>query len=70
MALNQVVMPGFAAFRIGIETDGLPSETVLASLGWTTEPGDTETGADAVIDEPDEEGQDAAFADAEEASEE
>ena len=26
MALNQVVMPGFAAFRIGIKTDGLPDD--------------------------------------------
>ena len=29
MALNQVVMPGFAAFRIGIETDGLPSDSSI-----------------------------------------
>jgi predicted deacylase len=70
MALNQVVMPGFAAFRIGIETDGPPSGAVLASLDWATEPGDTETGTEpAIADEPDEEGEDPAFADAEEASE-
>jgi len=70
MALNQVVMPGFAAFRIGIETDGPPSGPVLASLDWATEPGDTETGTEpAIADEPDEEGEDPAFADAEEASE-
>jgi predicted deacylase len=70
MALNQVVMPGFAAFRIGIETDGPPSGAVLASLDWATEPGDTETGTEpAMADEPDEEGEDPAFADTEEASE-
>jgi predicted deacylase len=33
MALNQVVMPGFAAFRIGIETDGAPSD-ILATSDW------------------------------------
>jgi len=32
MALNQVVMPGFAAFRIGIETDGLPTDPAILSL--------------------------------------
>jgi predicted deacylase len=37
MALNQVVMPGFAAFRIGIETDGPPTDTVIASLEWDSE---------------------------------
>jgi len=43
MALNQVVMPGFAAFRIGIETDGPPTDTVIASLEWNTED-DSENG--------------------------
>jgi len=32
MALNQVVMPGFAAFRIGIETDGPPTGPAVISL--------------------------------------
>lgn len=32
MALNQVVMPGFAAFRIGIETDGPSTDPVMLSL--------------------------------------
>ncbi|HHQ14952.1 MAG TPA: succinylglutamate desuccinylase/aspartoacylase family protein, partial [Chromatiales bacterium] len=40
MALNQVVMPGFAAFRIGIETDGPPTDSVIASARW----GQTEIG--------------------------
>jgi len=31
MAVNQVVMPGFAAFRLGVETDGPPVDSVLAS---------------------------------------
>ncbi len=34
MALNQVVMPGFAAFRIGIETDGSPTGPSALSLDW------------------------------------
>ncbi|MGI9329999.1 MAG: succinylglutamate desuccinylase/aspartoacylase family protein [Gammaproteobacteria bacterium] len=33
MALNQVVMPGFAAFRIGIETDGQP-DPLVATAEW------------------------------------
>ena len=37
MALNQVVMPGFASFRIGIETDGPPANALLASMDWETE---------------------------------
>ena len=32
MALNQVVQPGFAAFRIGIETDEPPIESLDADL--------------------------------------
>jgi len=32
MALNQVVMPGFAAFRIGIETDGPSTDPAMLSL--------------------------------------
>jgi len=48
MALNQVVMPGFAAFRIGMETDGPPSDSVLAAIEW----GRTEAG-DADVDAPD-----------------
>ncbi len=31
MAVNQVVMPGFATFRLGVETDGPPVDSVLAS---------------------------------------
>jgi predicted deacylase len=31
MAVNQVVMPGFAAFRLGVETDGPPVDSMLAS---------------------------------------
>ncbi len=34
MALNQVVMPGFAAFRLGVETDGPPTDNVLAAVQW------------------------------------
>jgi len=34
MALNQVVQPGFAAFRIGIETDGPPTESTGGDLAW------------------------------------
>jgi len=34
MALNQVVMPGFAAFRIGIESDGPPSDQANLDTGW------------------------------------
>ncbi len=30
MAVNQVVMPGFAAFRLGVETDGPPVDSILA----------------------------------------
>ena len=40
MALNQVVMPGFAAFRIGIETDGEPSPLLVSSEFGQTEAGD------------------------------
>jgi len=39
MALNQVVMPGFAAFRIGIETDGPPIGQETLSLNWKKRPG-------------------------------
>jgi len=35
MALNQVVQPGFAAFRIGIETDGPPTESLGGDLAWS-----------------------------------
>jgi len=38
MALNQVVQPGFAAFRIGIETDGPPADPTGGDLAWTGEP--------------------------------
>jgi predicted deacylase len=34
MALNQVVQPGFAAFRIGIETDGPPTESTDPADIW------------------------------------
>lgn len=37
MALNQVVQPGFAAFRIGIETDGPPTESLGGDLAWAGE---------------------------------
>lgn len=47
MALNQVVMPGFAAFRIGIETDGPPS-SLLATAEW----GQTEMGDLPLTEEP------------------
>lgn len=47
MAVNQVVMPGFAAFRIGIETDGPPS-SMLATADW----GQTEMGGAPPTDEP------------------
>lgn len=47
MAVNQVVMPGFAAFRIGIETDGPPS-SLLATAEW----GQTELGSAPPNDEP------------------
>lgn len=35
MALNQVVMPGFAAFRIGLETEGPSADPMIASMDWT-----------------------------------
>jgi len=47
MAVNQVVMPGFAAFRIGIETDGPPA-SMLATAEW----GQTEMGGAPPTDEP------------------
>jgi predicted deacylase len=37
MALNQVVMPGFAAFRIGIETDGPTTKSGDAPEEWGIE---------------------------------
>jgi predicted deacylase len=37
MALNQVVQPGFAAFRIGIETDGPPTQSTGGDLAWAGE---------------------------------
>ena len=40
MALNQVVMPGFAAFRIGMETDEPQTNPAVASLEWNMEAGD------------------------------
>jgi predicted deacylase len=40
MALNQVVMPGFAAFRIGMETDAPTTDPFVVSLDWATEDGD------------------------------
>jgi predicted deacylase len=46
MALNQVVMPGFAAFRIGIETDGQP-DPMVATAEW----GQTEMGEERVLEE-------------------
>jgi len=46
MALNQVVMPGFAAFRIGIETDGQP-DPLVATAEW----GQTEMGEERPLEE-------------------
>jgi hypothetical protein len=71
MALNQVVMPGFAAFRIGIETDGPPTDTVVASLEWNGENGDGEVTVSPGIApaEPNEEHDDSLISDLEEASE-
>jgi len=37
MALNQVVQPGFAAFRIGIETDGAPGESPGSDVAWAND---------------------------------
>lgn len=37
MALNQVVMPGFAAFRVGIETAGPPADPASLSPDWNAE---------------------------------
>jgi predicted deacylase len=52
MAVNQVVMPGFAAFRIGTITDGPPS-SLLATDGWgQTGISDTYMGPPAPGDEP------------------
>ena len=39
MALNQVVMPGFAAFRIGMETDGPTPEPSIATLAMDDDDG-------------------------------
>ncbi len=71
MALNQVVMPGFAAFRIGIETDGPPTDTVVASLEWNGENGDGEVTVSPGIApaEPNEEHDDSLISDLEERSE-
>jgi len=57
MALNQVVQPGFAAFRIGIETDGLPqpTESPGGDLAWTGKPrilGDNGVSAGETDSEP------------------
>ena len=45
MALNQVVMPGFATFRIGIETDGPPIYAFDAPADWDL--GEDETGTES-----------------------
>ena len=71
MALNQVVMPGFAAFRIGIETDGPPTDSVLASLEWDGEESDNDEVVSPGITpaEPAEEFNDSLISDLEEPSE-
>jgi predicted deacylase len=70
MALNQVVMPGFAAFRIGIETDGPATDTIVASLEWENEnsEGDADS-ADIVPEDTAEEHDDTLISDLEEPSE-
>ena len=68
MALNQVVMPGFAAFRIGIETDGPPTDPVSLSLEWNEGAAPAATPAAAKKDL--ESFRNAALSDTEEASEE
>jgi len=71
MALNQVVMPGFAAFRIGIETDGPPTDTLVASLEWNDEEIDNDEAVSPGIapSEPAEEYDDSLTSDLEEPSE-
>jgi predicted deacylase len=70
MALNQVVMPGFAAFRIGLETDAPPTDTVVASLEWDSENGDSETASPGIAPEQTvEEHDDSLISDLEETSE-
>lgn len=70
MALNQVVMPGFAAFRIGIETDGPTTETIVASFEWESENSSSEVdSADIVPEDTAEEHDDAMISDLEEPSE-
>jgi len=71
MALNQVVMPGFAAFRIGIETDGPPTDTVVASLEWNDEESDSDEAVSPGIApaEPAEEYDESLVSDLEEPSE-
>jgi len=70
MALNQVVMPGFAAFRIGIETDGPPTDTVVASLEWNGENNQGDNVSPGIApEEPTEEHNDNLIADLEEPSE-
>jgi len=67
MALNQVVMPGFAAFRIGIETDGLPTDPATLPTDWDENPGSTTpVAAKKELDTR----RNAAISDTEEASEE
>ena len=39
MAVNQVVMPGFAAFRIGLETEAPEETELVAGLGQARMPG-------------------------------
>lgn len=55
MAVNQVVMPGFAAFRLGVETDGPPVDSVLAS-SLLAPGGPTEDTGPVEADAPPEEG--------------
>jgi predicted deacylase len=55
MALNQVVQPGFAAFRIGIQTDGLPGASTGGDLAGINEPRvlrDTGVAVDVAEPEP------------------
>jgi predicted deacylase len=70
MALNQVVMPGFAAFRIGIETDGPPTDTVVASVEWNGANSKSGTASPGIAPaEPIEKHDDSLISDPEESSE-
>ena len=44
MAVNQVVMPGFAAFRLGVESDGPPVDTMIATSWGKRDTPEEDTG--------------------------